>query len=90
DASGVSLVGPKININSGGSPGSGSGYGGQQAALPNGLELQQAPESSAPLIYSPIESLVTAVKHKFVAVGVCLKREGETTCVLCAEKGEKA
>ncbi|MGY5540450.1 bacteriophage T4 gp5 trimerisation domain-containing protein, partial [Vibrio brasiliensis] len=48
DASGVSLVGPKININSGGSPGSGSGYGGQQAALPNGLELQQAPQEMEP------------------------------------------
>ncbi|MEF1257099.1 type VI secretion system tip protein VgrG, partial [Vibrio sp. M260112] len=57
DASGVSLVGPKVNINSGGSPGSGSGYGGQQAALPNGLELQQAPEEISPI--SSIAQLVS-------------------------------
>ncbi|MEF1286030.1 type VI secretion system tip protein VgrG, partial [Vibrio sp. M250220] len=48
DASGASLVGPSVNLNSGGSPGSGSGYGGQQAALPMGLELQQAPQEMEP------------------------------------------
>ncbi|MGI2801320.1 type VI secretion system Vgr family protein, partial [Photobacterium damselae] len=37
DGSGVSLVGSKINLNSGGSPGSGSGYSGILPAVPSGL-----------------------------------------------------
>ncbi|WP_240800957.1 DUF2345 domain-containing protein [Vibrio sp. Hep-1b-8] len=44
DASGVSLVGPSVNLNSGGSPGSGSGYGGEISKLPNGLETQMPPQ----------------------------------------------
>lgn len=44
DASGVSIVGPAINLNSGGSAGSGSGFGGQLATLPNGLEAVAAPD----------------------------------------------
>ncbi|MGD8231734.1 hypothetical protein ACQEXP_07115, partial [Vibrio sp. TRT 1302] len=44
DASGVSLAGPKINLNSGGSPSSGSGYGGEISKLPNGLETQTPPK----------------------------------------------
>ncbi len=36
DGGGVHLVGPAINLNSGGSPGAGSGYAGKAAALPFG------------------------------------------------------
>jgi type VI secretion system secreted protein VgrG len=57
DASGVSLVGAKVNLNSGGSPGNGSGYSGLQAALPMGLELQQAPEELS--VISSIAQLVS-------------------------------
>ncbi|MCG9582334.1 type VI secretion system tip protein VgrG [Vibrio tubiashii] len=90
DAGGVHVVGSAINLNSGGSAGSGSGFGGVAPVLPLGLEALVAPQNSAPLVYSPIESLVTAAKLKLVAVGVCLKREGETSCVLCATKEEEA
>ncbi|ELI6448487.1 type VI secretion system tip protein VgrG [Photobacterium damselae] len=38
DGSGVSIVGSKINLNSGGSAGSGSGYAGSTPLLPGGVE----------------------------------------------------
>ncbi|MCG3817627.1 type VI secretion system tip protein VgrG, partial [Photobacterium damselae] len=38
DGSGVSVVGSKINLNSGGSAGSGSGYAGSTPLLPGGVE----------------------------------------------------
>ena len=38
DPSGVTLVGPTIKMNSGGSPGAGSGWAGQMPNLPNGVE----------------------------------------------------
>lgn len=39
DPSGVTLVGPSIKMNSGGSPGSGSGWAGQMPGLPGGVEV---------------------------------------------------
>ncbi|MZI95289.1 type VI secretion system tip protein VgrG [Vibrio sp. CAIM 722] len=42
DASGVTVVGSAINLNSGGSAGAGSGYGGLVAALPTSLEDVEA------------------------------------------------
>ncbi|MBL4831903.1 MAG: type VI secretion system tip protein VgrG, partial [Aliivibrio sp.] len=38
DPSGVTLSGPGVKINSGGSPGSGSGYAGVKAQLPHPVE----------------------------------------------------
>jgi type VI secretion system secreted protein VgrG len=80
DASGVSLVGPKINLNSGGSPGSGSGYGGQQAALPNGLALQQAPEEMEPIVIE--SSLVTEQQRNTVLEAA---RKGSPICRACED-----
>ncbi|HIF9342595.1 TPA: type VI secretion system tip protein VgrG, partial [Photobacterium damselae] len=40
DGSGVSIVGSKINLNSGGSAGSGSGYAGSAPALPMGAKVE--------------------------------------------------
>ncbi|MGY5614902.1 bacteriophage T4 gp5 trimerisation domain-containing protein, partial [Vibrio brasiliensis] len=76
DASGVSLVGPKININSGGSPGSGSGYGGQQAALPNGLELQQAPEEIPFVLPSATltQQAIADIRNEMPITQVCQKK----------------
>ncbi len=59
DASGVSLVGPSINLNSGGSASSGSGFAGQAALLPNGVEAPEVPNQPiSPLLKSrQIEAL---------------------------------
>ncbi len=55
DASGVSIVGPAINLNSGGSPGSGSGYSGQAPVLPNGVDSVAAPKAVTPMSISASE-----------------------------------
>ncbi|MDY0972986.1 type VI secretion system tip protein VgrG [Siccibacter turicensis] len=64
DPSGVSIVGPAVNINSGGSPGSGSGWAGQGPFLPGGVSLPPAPPATlpAPAIHKSMESLSPLVK----------------------------
>ncbi|MBV7298183.1 type VI secretion system tip protein VgrG [Enterovibrio paralichthyis] len=44
DPAGVHIVGSTININSGGSAGSGSGFGGEMPTLPLAANVEQAPE----------------------------------------------
>ncbi|RTZ16722.1 type VI secretion system tip protein VgrG [Vibrio aquaticus] len=44
DGSGVHLVGPAINLNAGGSAGSGAAYNGVMAALPKGIIPPDSPE----------------------------------------------
>lgn len=44
DPAGVHIVGSTININSGGSAGSGSGFGGEMPTLPLTVDVEQAPE----------------------------------------------
>ncbi len=56
DASGVSIVGSAINLNSGGSPGSGSGFGGQVATLPLGITSPSTPEPVTLPVYSATQS----------------------------------
>ncbi|MDA0149894.1 bacteriophage T4 gp5 trimerisation domain-containing protein, partial [Vibrio sp. LaRot3] len=58
DPAGVHMVGPAINLNSGGGAGSGCGYSGQVADLPNLVEELQAPEELAP--YAAAAQLVSA------------------------------
>ncbi|NVP01084.1 type VI secretion system tip protein VgrG, partial [Photobacterium damselae subsp. damselae] len=83
DASGVSLVGSKVNLNSGGSAGVGSGFSGALPTLPGAVQPAQSLEPNTPLVYSPTKSLEHAAKINVAAVGVCLKREGQTSCGLC-------
>ncbi|MGY2575133.1 bacteriophage T4 gp5 trimerization domain-containing protein, partial [Vibrio sp. C8] len=56
DASGVSLVGPAINLNSGGSASSGSGFGGKVATLPFGITPPSSPEPVTLPVYSATQS----------------------------------
>ena len=52
EPSGVTLVGPTIKMNSGGSPGNGSGWGGQAPSLPKAVATEPSPEhvTVAPMI----------------------------------------
>ncbi|PNH95682.1 type VI secretion system Vgr family protein, partial [Vibrio diazotrophicus] len=69
DASGVSIVGPAINLNSGGRAGNGSGYNGQSPTLPNGVEKRQPPvKSSSQVSY---QQLLNAEKNHVPAVKTC-------------------
>ncbi|HAS3163478.1 TPA: type VI secretion system tip protein VgrG [Vibrio cholerae] len=64
DAGGVHVVGSAINLNSGGSAGCGSGYGGKMAELPFGLEALAVPNEillapSSPTMTSLLPALAT-------------------------------
>ncbi|UEM39561.1 type VI secretion system tip protein VgrG [Pectobacterium aquaticum] len=71
DPSGVSIVGPAININSGGSAGSGSGWAGQSPILPGGVAVPLAPPATlpAPAIHKSMESMSPLVKPCPLAKG---------------------
>ncbi|WP_421225493.1 type VI secretion system tip protein TssI/VgrG [Aeromonas enteropelogenes] len=85
DPSGVTLSGGSIKMNSGGSPGSGSGWGGKMPGLPMGVAL-------APYVVPPtpemIPAMLVAAKAGVVAMPMCGKRSngtcerGDCTCKL--------
>jgi type VI secretion system secreted protein VgrG len=76
DAGGVHVVGSAINLNSGGSAGSGSGYGGQVAELPFGLEALSAPDEIDFILptASLIQQIIADVKIEMPITQVCQKR----------------
>ncbi len=61
DPAGVHLVGPAINLNSGGRAAKGSGFSGRNAALPNGVAAVQEPDTtmSQSLVSRQIKALKT-------------------------------
>ncbi|PJG57850.1 type VI secretion system tip protein VgrG, partial [Aeromonas cavernicola] len=58
DPSGVTLSGPTIKINSGGSPGSGSGWGGHMPNLPGAVEVVAPPKPALFKAMPPLEKSV--------------------------------
>ena len=58
DPSGVTLVGPSIKMNSGGSPGSGSGWAGQMPSLPGAVEVVAPPKPPLFKAMPPLEKPV--------------------------------
>ncbi|MCX0432239.1 type VI secretion system tip protein VgrG [Aeromonas veronii] len=58
DPSGVTLVGPSIKMNSGGSPGSGSGWAGQLPSLPGAVEVVPPPKPPLFKAMPPLEKPV--------------------------------
>ncbi|MGI2879777.1 type VI secretion system Vgr family protein [Vibrio furnissii] len=82
DAGGVHVVGSAINLNSGGSAGSGSGYGGQVAELPGGVEAQAVPEALQQAnIQSTQESMSPLLKSRQIEA---LKGK-DPVCEVCEE-----
>ncbi|RJX66542.1 type VI secretion system tip protein VgrG [Vibrio sinensis] len=81
DASGVSLVGPAINLNSGGSASSGSGFGGRVAALPLGVQALAPPISVTPEFGSAIMKAVQAGVYLLPICG----QQNDGTCTLGEE-----
>ncbi|MEQ9845770.1 type VI secretion system tip protein VgrG [Pectobacterium brasiliense] len=71
DPSGVSVVGPAININSGGSAGSGSGWAGNTPILPGSVAVPPAPPATlpAPAIHKSMESMSPLAKPCPLAKG---------------------
>jgi len=85
DPSGVTLSGPGIKINSGGSPGSGSGQGVVIAEMPQTIEGEQ-PRTPEPGALVEVEQRENApainVESQFAAL-----RKGNATCPVCEERG---
>ncbi|EGQ9418569.1 type VI secretion system tip protein VgrG, partial [Vibrio cholerae] len=68
DPAGVHLSGALVNLNSGGSPGSGSGFGGAMPALPGGLEPAVTLAPPQTISY---QALLQAEQANVPAVKVC-------------------
>ncbi|EOC1765345.1 type VI secretion system Vgr family protein [Vibrio fluvialis] len=75
DPAGVHLSGAGVNLNSGGSPGSGSGFSGQAATLPDNLD--DAPPLDAPKTVS-YQALLRAEEANVPAVKPCPLAEGNS------------
>ncbi|EKO3995361.1 type VI secretion system tip protein VgrG, partial [Vibrio fluvialis] len=75
DPAGVHLSGTGVNLNSGGSPGSGSGFSGQAATLPGNLD--DAPPLDAPKTVS-YQALLQAEEANVPAVKPCPLAEGNS------------
>ncbi|WP_158107340.1 type VI secretion system Vgr family protein [Vibrio furnissii] len=75
DPAGVHLSGAGVNLNSGGSPGSGSGFNGQAATLPGNLD--DAPPLDAPKTVS-YQALLQAEEANVPAVKPCPLAEGNS------------
>ncbi|WP_412498270.1 type VI secretion system Vgr family protein [Vibrio furnissii] len=75
DPAGVHLSGAGVNLNSGGSPGSGSGFSGQAATLPGNLD--DAPPLDAPKTVS-YQALLQAEEANVPAVKPCPLAEGSS------------
>ncbi len=72
DSAGVHLVGPAINLNSGGSAGTGSGYAGTLASLPGNVEAVILP-NALPLQLSPA-TMSTLVVNNIPLISMCLNQ----------------
>jgi len=66
DPAGVHLSGPGVNLNSGGSAGGGSGYGGTAAILPLGVAPATMPQDVAIVSGEPVAFKQYAIKHKII------------------------
>ncbi|WP_158146583.1 type VI secretion system Vgr family protein [Vibrio fluvialis] len=75
DPAGIHLSGAGVNLNSGGSPGSGSGFSGQAATLPGNLD--DAPPLDAPKTVS-YQALLQAEEANVPAVKPCPLAEGNS------------
>ncbi|MDL0430301.1 type VI secretion system tip protein TssI/VgrG [Marinobacter sp. TBZ242] len=84
DPSGVTLAGPGIKINSGGSPGSGSGQGVVMAEMPQVIEGDQRHEPAQQALAEVGQrenALALNVESQLAAL-----RKGNATCPVCEEQ----
>ena len=84
DPSGVTLSGPGIKINSGGSPGSGSGQGVVMAGMPQSIDGDQ-PTAPSNAILAEVEQRESALAIN-VESQVAALRKGNATCPVCEEQ----
>ncbi|MEK6213355.1 MAG: type VI secretion system tip protein VgrG, partial [Vibrio fluvialis] len=78
DAGGVHVVGSAINLNSGGSAGSGSGYGGKMADLPHQIKATPAAPNPLPLQLSAPTMATLAMAN--VPLAKMCQRQSDGSC----------
>jgi len=81
DASGVTIVGPSIKFNAGGSPGRGTGQAAQAALLPGGV-VAEVHDKVAPIKHQPTAFAETEGQ------AIALKKaasSGKAFCDICAD-----
>lgn len=78
DAGGVHVVGSAINLNSGGSAGSGSGYGGKMAELPHQMKATPAAPNPLPLQLSAPTMATLAMAN--VPLAKMCQRQSDGSC----------
>lgn len=82
DSGGVHVVGSAINLNSGGSAGSGSGYSGLAPVLPLGLEAPAAPEE---VLLSQLTSTQKSMSPLLKSRQIEALKGSEPVCEVCEE-----
>jgi type VI secretion system secreted protein VgrG len=82
DAAGVHVVGSAIGLNSGGSAGSGSGYAGQAASLPNVLTALATP---AEMVATEISASQQAMSPQLVSQQIDAIKSPTAVCEVCEE-----
>lgn len=83
DAAGVHVVGSAIGLNSGGSAGSGSGYAGQSAVLPNVLQAVPVP---AELVQPDIVASSEAMSPQLIERQIESIKGPTPVCEICEEE----
>ncbi|AQS37233.1 Rhs element Vgr protein [Shewanella psychrophila] len=84
DPAGVHLVGAAINLNSGGSAGSGSGYAGTLASLPGNVDAAILPEGDAVMLAAASMESVTVLDYPAIL------QKGALVTELCHCNGGQA
>ncbi|MDX5432752.1 MAG: hypothetical protein LPK20_04190, partial [Halomonas sp.] len=85
DPSGITIVGAQVKINSGGSPGAGSGQGAAAALLPGGATAE-IHEPVDPILH---EQLLTAALQGAAVIEICQRlATGDATKVADCALGE--
>ncbi|WP_407333317.1 type VI secretion system tip protein TssI/VgrG [Enterovibrio sp. 27052020O] len=89
DPAGVHIVGSVININSGGSAGSGSGFGGAMPMLPGGVEAEKAPDEAVRnLATASQQSAAPLILLQQTKALVAAGKSGKPLCEECIDSGE--
>ncbi|MEM5734066.1 type VI secretion system tip protein TssI/VgrG, partial [Shewanella algae] len=71
DPAGVHLGGAAVNLNSGGSPGSGSGFAGKAPELPGEVAAAELPQGEKVILPNPSQQSGTLLLAASTAKGVC-------------------
>ncbi|MEZ8084166.1 type VI secretion system tip protein VgrG, partial [Enterovibrio norvegicus] len=89
DPAGVHIVGSVININSGGSAGSGSGFGGAMPMLPGQVKAETAPEEAVlNLATASQQSATPLILLQQTKALVAAGKSGKPLCEECIDLGE--